>query len=94
MTESLLVEHFYEHTIGDERYSFYRISSFGKRLLASLLGSLYIKRRITFSFAGTAEIEESVTSGSFVDMNKRIQEIVKSTTGESESAIQVSIENT
>jgi DNA-binding HxlR family transcriptional regulator len=40
LSESLLVEHFYEHVLGDERYSFYRISKFGKNILDNLFKAL------------------------------------------------------
>lgn len=41
LTRNLLIEHYYEHEIGNENYSFYSLSSYGRNLLANMLGALY-----------------------------------------------------
>jgi len=48
LTKTLLVEHFFEHEIGNEHFSYYRVSSFGKALLNNLMGTL-IPQQIKFS---------------------------------------------
>jgi len=40
LMKSLLVEHFYEHTVGDDRFSFYQISSLGSSILKALDSAL------------------------------------------------------
>jgi predicted transcriptional regulator len=40
LMESLLIEHYYEHEVGEERYSYYAISLFGKALLENMLAPL------------------------------------------------------
>lgn len=43
LSASLLAEHFYDHRIGNDKYSYYQISPLGKRLLQNLMGTLYVK---------------------------------------------------
>jgi len=44
LSKTLLIEHYYEHEIGNERYSYYRISPFGKALLGNMLGTLIFQQ--------------------------------------------------
>ena len=37
LIRTLLIEHFYEHEVGNDRFSYYRISSLGKLLLQNIL---------------------------------------------------------
>ena len=65
LAETLLVEHFYEHEVGNEKFSYYRISLFGKTLLENMIGTLYLKRiktKITIFFA---QIEREETTAVF-----------------------------
>jgi DNA-binding transcriptional ArsR family regulator len=43
LSRTLLAEHFYDHKIGNDNFSYYRISPLGERLLQNLLGTLYVK---------------------------------------------------
>ena len=42
LQDSYLVEQFYEHEMGNEKYSFYAITKFGRNILTSLLSTYYI----------------------------------------------------
>lgn len=68
LIDTFLVEHFYEHKIGDERYSYYKISTFGKYLIENMLETLYAKRitkaKITY-FKAEFEEKTSVQSSIF-----------------------------
>ena len=44
LSKTLLIEHFYEHEVGNEKFSYYRISTFGKALLENMIGTLYLMR--------------------------------------------------
>lgn len=48
LTKNLLVEHFFEHEIGNEHFSYYQISTFGKTLLNNLMATL-VPKQIEFS---------------------------------------------
>ena len=43
LSRALLAEHFYDHKIGNDKFSYYQISPLGKRLLQNLLGTLYVR---------------------------------------------------
>jgi DNA-binding HxlR family transcriptional regulator len=76
LTESLLVEHFYEHTLGDEKYSFYRISKFGKSVLESLLRALN-KETYEAPDIFRVEINGSSAKPSSVQTEIIVQKLVK-----------------
>jgi DNA-binding transcriptional ArsR family regulator len=60
LAETLLVEHFYEHEVGNEKFSYYRISLFGKTLLENMIGTLYLKRiKTTITLFARIEREET-----------------------------------
>ena len=40
LIKNLLIEHFYEHKIGEKKYSYYQLSQYGKSLLENLFSSL------------------------------------------------------
>ena len=64
LSKTLLIEHFYEHEVGEEKFSYYRISPFGKALLGNMLGTLYF-RRIRMKFfiaAGEIVVEEGAAA--------------------------------
>jgi DNA-binding transcriptional ArsR family regulator len=42
LQDSYLVEQFYEHEMGNEKYSFYALTKFGRNILTSLLSTYYI----------------------------------------------------
>lgn len=42
LQDSFLVERFYEHEIGNEEYSFYALTKFGRNIMTSLLSTYYI----------------------------------------------------
>ena len=42
LQDSFLVERFYEHEMGNEKYSFYALTKFGRNILTSLLSTYYI----------------------------------------------------
>jgi predicted transcriptional regulator len=79
LTECLLIEHFYEHTLYDERFSFYRISSFGKRVVENLLDTMYVERGGTrIDFYGTEHKDSaSVPLRIIEDLRKVVEEITK-----------------
>jgi len=60
LSKTLLIEHFYEHEIGNENFSYYRISPFGKALLGNMIGALYFRRlKMKFFIVGQIELEEA-----------------------------------
>ena len=65
LSKTLLIEHFYEHEIGNEKFSYYRISPFGKALLENMIGTLYFKRTKTKMTLLYAEIEKEETQAVF-----------------------------
>lgn len=40
LARSLLIEHFYEHKLGVEQYSYYKLSAYGRRIVTKLYQSL------------------------------------------------------
>jgi len=40
LTASGIAEHFYKHVFGDDRYSYYSLTEFGRRLIDGVMGSL------------------------------------------------------
>jgi len=42
LQDSFLVVQFYEHEMGNEKYSFYALTKFGRNILTSLLSTYYI----------------------------------------------------
>ena len=40
LIKNLLIEHFYEHQLGEKKYSYYQLSQYGKSLLENLFSSL------------------------------------------------------
>ena len=40
LIRTLLVEHFYEHEVGNDKFSYYKISALGKLLLQNILKAL------------------------------------------------------
>ena len=43
LSRTLLVEHFYDHQVGNDKFSFYKISPFGKALLQNMLKTLHFR---------------------------------------------------
>lgn len=86
LSKTFLIEHFYEHEIGNEKFSYYRISSFGKALLENMIGTLYfmrIKEKIFF----VGMIEREATAAVFrssLKPNTEIQ-LAEASSGERES---------
>ena len=64
LSQTLLVEHFYEHEVGNEIFSYYRISPFGKILLENMIGTLYLKR-VKTKITLFAQIEREEISAVF-----------------------------
>jgi len=65
LSKTLLIEHFYEHEVGNEKFSYYSISTFGKSLLENMIGTLYFKRVKTRIRVVVAEIEREETTAVF-----------------------------
>ena len=65
LSKSLLIEHFYEHEVGNENFSYYRIAPFGKALLENMIGTLYLKRIKTKTTILVAQIEREETTALF-----------------------------
>jgi DNA-binding transcriptional ArsR family regulator len=47
LNSALLVEHFYEHEVGNTKFSYYKISALGKTLLQNLLKTLVLEIKET-----------------------------------------------
>jgi len=69
LSKTLLVEHFYEHEVGNEKFSYYRISPFGRVLLENMIGTLYL-RRIKTKITLFAQIEREETATAFISFLK------------------------
>jgi len=65
LIKSLLIEHFYEHEVGNENFSYYRIAPFGKTLLENMMGTLYLKRATT-NVTLLIQIEGEETAAVFI----------------------------
>ena len=62
LSKTLLIEHFYEHEVGNEMFSYYRVSPFGKALLENMIGTLYFMRiKEKIFFFGMIEREATAT---------------------------------
>ena len=42
LQDSYLIEQFYEHEMGNEKYSFYTLTKFGRNILTNLLSTYYL----------------------------------------------------
>ena len=72
LSRTLLVEHFYQHQLRDEKYSYYRISPFGRALLESMLGTLFFKRVTTkITFPQIEREETTAAIGSVLKPNAK-----------------------
>jgi DNA-binding transcriptional ArsR family regulator len=83
LSRALLAEHFYDHKIGNDKFSYYRISPLGKRLLQNLLGTLYVrieKTRISTTFQRVVERETTSYSSDVLMSGKPRKSIVMATT--------------
>jgi DNA-binding HxlR family transcriptional regulator len=51
LSRTLLIDHFFEHELGNDKFSYYRMSPFGKVLLENIMGTLefeYVKEAFTY----------------------------------------------
>lgn len=62
LIDCLMVDHFFEHEIGVESYSFYKITSFGRRIVEHLLNALYVVKKETMTITLTIKHEKEATS--------------------------------
>lgn len=64
LIKNLLIEHFYEHQLGEKKYSYYQLSQYGRSLLGHLFGSLKmtVETELYFKFEGTLK-QTSTFSG-------------------------------
>jgi len=48
LKDSMLIEQFYEHLVGQENYSFYKITKYGKKIINNLFNIFYVvhKRKV------------------------------------------------
>jgi DNA-binding transcriptional ArsR family regulator len=60
LLDTLLIEHFYEHIVGEDKYSFYKISKYGKRLLRNMFGIFYVFKRREITFMRIVEEETAM----------------------------------
>ena len=67
LIKNLLIEHFYEHQLGEKKYSYYQLSQYGKSLLGHLLGSLKmtVVTKFDFKIEGTIEQTATFSEGTF-----------------------------
>jgi len=85
LSKTLLIEHFYEHEVGNERFSYYKISPFGRALLENMVGTLYFRRvktKITI-FAQYERDETTAVFRSFVKPNVKVK-LAEASSGEDE----------
>jgi DNA-binding HxlR family transcriptional regulator len=81
LSRKLLIEHFYEHEVGNENFSYYRLSPFGKALLDNMMGTLYF-RRIKSKITLFAQLEWEETATVFKSFKKHDIKIAESSSGE------------
>ncbi len=76
LLKTLLVEHYYDHKIGNETFSFYAISPLGKSILNRLLGTLYSKIEKTRTYTFCLKVEEKETTTYYDSYNSASKKII------------------
>lgn len=61
LIKNLLVEHFYEHQLGEKKYSYYQLSEYGKSLLETLLSSLKMTVVTEFTIKMEMTVRQTAT---------------------------------
>jgi predicted transcriptional regulator len=67
---TLLIDHFYEHEVGNEEFSYYRISPFGKALIGNIFGTLYFRQLETEITLTCIQIKTKETSAALTTQLK------------------------
>jgi len=75
LRDSMLIEHFYEHKVGREEYSFYRITKYGRRILNNLFNVIYIiteERELEIIYIRKHDKVTSISPNLYVPTDKQI----------------------
>jgi len=75
LRDSMLIEHFYEHEVGREEYSFYKITKYGRRILNNLFNIVYIiteERELEFIYMRERGIVTSISPNMYDPTDEKI----------------------
>ncbi|MCX6649752.1 MAG: winged helix-turn-helix transcriptional regulator [Candidatus Bathyarchaeota archaeon] len=71
LMESALVEHYYRHELGNDRYSFYSVTEFGRHLYGAMVAALIPETARESLKAGERQIEDAQLSPKPIIRNRR-----------------------
>jgi predicted transcriptional regulator len=92
LSRTLLIDHFYEHAVGNEEFSYYKISSFGKALLGNMFGTLYFKKTKTeITIIHIKSEETSAVLMIPLEPNKKIEQVEASSQRKGEQPIRTQV---
>jgi len=78
LVKSLLIEHFYEHELGVDRFSYYHLSDYGKRILECLNNALYVVKKETTTIQIIIKHEKEATTISGDEVHSFEEEVFAS----------------